>query len=90
MPYLSLVDLVLIMSVNPGLGGQEFMVDTVNRVNNLIKIREENKLNFKIEVDGGINEDTIKNVLGVDMVVSGSYVCMSDNFEDAVNKLRLN
>ena len=51
---------------------------------------EENKLNFKIEVDGGINEDTIKNVLGVDIVVSGSYVCMSDNFEDAVNKLRLN
>lgn len=54
MPYLSLIDLVLIMSVEPGRGGQDFILSSVNRLEELLKIREENHLSFLIEMDGGI------------------------------------
>ena len=59
MPYLALIDLVLIMSVEPGRGGQEFIPSSVSRLQELLQIRKENHLSFKIEMDGGINKDTI-------------------------------
>lgn len=88
MPYLSLIDLVLIMSVEPGMGGQSFLMSSVSRLEEVLKIRKENNLNFLIEMDGGINDSTIKLVPGLDMVVSGSYICMSDNYNEKINSLK--
>lgn len=88
MPYLSLVDLVLVMSVEPGRGGQSFIPFSVNRLEELLKIREENHLNFLIEMDGGINSDTIQLVSSVDIAVSGSFVCMSDDFKLKIDELQ--
>lgn len=88
MPYLSLIDLVLIMSVEPGMGGQSFLMSSVSRLEEVLKIRKENNLNFLIEMDGGINDSTIKLVSGLDMVVSGSYICMSDNYDEKINSLK--
>ena len=84
LPYLDKIDLVLVMSVNPGLGGQTFMMESTNKIN---KLRKLNKGTFKISVDGGINNETIKYV-DVDIAVSGSYVCMSNDFEEAISNLR--
>lgn len=85
--YLSLVDLVLIMSVEPGLGGQEFIIDTVNKLKELNKL----KSNFLISVDGGINNETYKYVKDyVDIVVCGSYITNSDNYEEKINTIRNN
>ncbi len=88
MPYLSMIDLVLIMSVEPGEGGQEFIPLSVQRLSELIKIREENHLNFKIEMDGGINPDTIKTVSSLDIAVSGSFICKSKDFEHQIELLK--
>lgn len=87
MPYLSLVDLVLIMSVNPGEGGQEFMMSAVDRLQALMEIRKNNGLSFLIEIDGGINKDTIKFVKDVDIAVSGSFICNSSNYQERIAEL---
>ena len=85
--YLSLVDLVLIMSVEPGLGGQEFIIDTVNKLKELNKLKSK----FLISVDGGINNETYKYVKDyVDIVVCGSYITNSDNYEEKINTIRNN
>ena len=81
--YLDLVDTVLVMSVYPGKGGQKFIVDTSKKIDELNHYSD-----FIIEVDGGINKDTINLVLGADMVVSGSYVCESMDYEKAIESLR--
>ena len=87
MPYLSLVDLVLIMSVEPGEGGQEFMTSAVDRLQSLMEIRKDNDLSFLIEIDGGINKDTIKFVKDVDIAVSGSFICNSFNYQERIDEL---
>ncbi len=89
-PYLTQsVDLVLVMSVHPGFYGQTFKMDMVERVKELYRIRETKKLNFAIEIDGGINEKTIKLVRQwVDIAVSGSYVFKSANIEEAIKNLK--
>ena len=87
MPYLPLVDLVLVMSVAPGKGGQEFMEQSINRLEDLINYRKDNNLNYLIEVDGGINDLTINKIPNIDIVVSGSYICKSNNYQENINKL---
>ncbi len=79
--YLEKVDLVLIMSVYPGFGGQKFITDVVEKIKNLDKIRIEKKLNFKIEIDGGINFETSKIAIdaGVDILVSGTTIFKENN-----------
>lgn len=89
MPYLSLIDLVLIMSVEPGAGGQEFIPASVKRLQELLKIRAENQLAFKIEMDGGLNSDTIRLVPDLDMAVSGSFVCNSDHYQERIEALKV-
>ena len=90
MPYLSLVDLVLLMSVEPGAGGQEFISSSVERLKELLEYRRQNNLSFQIEMDGGINKDTIKQVADLDIVVSGSFVCKSDHYQERINELKNN
>ena len=75
------VDLVLIMSVFPGFGGQKFMPKVVEKIQTLKKIKEERKLNFDIEVDGGINFENNKIVIeaGANILVSGTTIFKENN-----------
>ena len=79
--FLNQIDLILIMSVNPGFGGQKFMPEVLNKVRELKKIQVEKKLNFDIEIDGGINFDNSKTVIdaGVNILVSGTTIFKSNN-----------
>ncbi len=76
LPVLHSIDLVLIMSVNPGFGGQKFMEKTLDKVKNLRKIIDEKKLNVQIEIDGGINFENAKMAkkAGVNILVSGTTI----------------
>ena len=89
-PLLNHVDQVLVMSVHPGKGGQEFMEEVLYKVETLKDIREQNGYHYIINIDGGINDKTIAKArnAGVDMVVSGSYVCKSDDFNKRIDSLR--
>lgn len=89
MPYLSLIDLVLIMSIETGDGGRPFLPETVTRIKEIKRIREESNLNFKIEIDGGINPETIDLVRDSDIIVVGSYICKSTNFEEKIKSLNI-
>jgi ribulose-phosphate 3-epimerase len=79
--HLSKIDLILIMSVNPGFGGQKFMPEVLEKVKKLGKIRDEKKLNFDIEIDGGINFENSKIAIeaGVNILVSGTTIFKSNN-----------
>ncbi|MDO4465891.1 MAG: ribulose-phosphate 3-epimerase [Bacillota bacterium] len=87
---LSKVDMVLIMSVEPGFGGQSFMEDQLEKVKWLYNKRTELNLNYRIEIDGGINGDTYKKALeaGCDTLVAGSYVFKNDIKETIEGLLR--
>jgi len=90
---LNQIDLVLIMSVNPGFGGQEFMPKVLDKIKNLKKIKEEKKLNFDIEIDGGINFDNCKSAIdaGANILVSGTTIFKSNNgdIKKNINLLKL-
>ena len=75
------IDLVLVMSVNPGFGGQKFMPEVLMKIKELKKIQKEKKLNFDIEIDGGINFDNSKTVIeaGANILVSGTTIFKSNN-----------
>ena len=75
------IDLVLIMSVFPGFGGQKFMPEVVEKIKNLKKIQKEKKLSFDIEVDGGINFSNSKIVIeaGANILVSGTTIFKENN-----------
>jgi len=79
--YLQNIDLVLIMSVNPGFGGQKFMPEVLDKVKQLKEIQSQDKMNFDIEIDGGINFDNCRTVIeaGANILVSGTTVFKSNN-----------
>ena len=74
------------MSVEPGQGGQKFMTSTIDRVLKLKKLREDNHFNYVIEVDGGINNETIK-LVDADIFVVGSYITKSDDYQARIDEL---
>lgn len=84
--YFPYVDRVLLMSVVPGKGGQKFLDNTKDRLQNLISFKKDN--DFEIYVDGGINDETIKEVLNADGIISGSFICMNKDFENQIMKLK--
>ena len=79
--YLEEIDLVLIMSVNPGFGGQKFMPEVLDKVKQLKKFQSQNKIDFDIEIDGGINFENSKKVIdaGANIIVSGTTIFKSNN-----------
>ena len=79
--YLNQIDLVLIMSVNPGFGGQKFMPKVLEKIKDLKKIQNEKKLSFDIEIDGGINFENSKSAIeaGANILVSGTTIFKSNN-----------
>ena len=79
--HLDKIDLVLIMSVNPGFGGQKFMPEVLEKIKELKKIQKNKKLNFDIEIDGGINFENSKIAIeaGANILVSGTTIFKSNN-----------
>ena len=84
------VDMVLLMSVNPGFGGQKFIENTIGKVKRLRKLINEKGSHALIEVDGGVQGETAPRLVdaGVDVLVSGSYVFKSNNPEAVIHSLR--
>ena len=87
-PYLTMVDGVLIMSVEPGKGGQLFIDSTLDKIKILDEYRIKNQLNFTIEVDGGINNTNYQNLVNynVDYLVMGSYL-LKGNLDENLSKI---
>jgi len=91
LPVLNSIDLVLIMSVNPGFGGQSFMSEVLPKVQHLRKVIDEKKLSVEIEIDGGIDFVTGKlaKEAGVDILVSGTTLFKDEkNLKDNIDQLR--
>ena len=87
------IDLVLIMSVNPGFGGQKFMPEVLDKIKKLKEIKDQKKMTFDIEIDGGINFDNCKSAIdaGANILVSGTTVFKSNNgdIRKNINLLKL-
>lgn len=83
-PYLNRVDMVLIMSVNPGFGGQKFITSSVDKIKEVKRLRDELNLSYDIEIDGGINIDNLATVLeaGANVIVAGSAIFRGDAAEN--------
>ena len=90
--YIDSIDLVVVMTVVPGFGGQKFMESEVAKITELKKIKNEKKLNFEIEIDGGINNETAKicKTNGADVLVAGSYIFSKnkDEYKNLIDSLR--
>ncbi|MFT4731085.1 MAG: ribulose-phosphate 3-epimerase [Gammaproteobacteria bacterium] len=84
------LDYVLLMSVNPGFGGQSFIASTLAKITELKKMIDAKELNIRIEVDGGIKVDNIKSVweAGADMFVAGSAIFNTDNYADTIAAMK--
>ena len=89
-PILADVDLVLLMSVNPGFGGQQFIPATLTKVQKLVELREKYELSFLIEIDGGVNSKNIIDIAeaGVDILVAGNAVFSAENITNKVVELK--
>lgn len=84
------LDLVLVMTVNPGFGGQKFLYSQLKKIENIRKKIEKSGQKIELQVDGGINHEIAKTVIaaGADVLVSGSYIFGSKDYADAISKLR--
>lgn len=88
--FLPLLHMILVMTVEPGKGGQKLIPETLEKVRKLKKYIEENNLDTYIEVDGGINKSTINNAkeAGIDIAVAGSAIISAENFKSAIEELK--
>lgn len=87
-PYLDDIDMVLFMSVEPGMGGQEFMPEVLIKIKEFKRKLKEEKRKIVINVDGGINLDNCRKLRQADIIVSGSCITNSDNFQETIKRLR--
>ena len=90
LPYLASIDLVLVMSVEPGFGGQSFMENALPKIKELREYIDNNCLEALIEVDGGIDNNTGKKCIenGADVLVAGSYIFKNENIKEAIKSLK--
>ena len=87
-PYLPYLDLILIMSVEPGAGGQEFIKESEDKLKEVRDLLSSYKMTPIVSVDGGVNDKTITLCSDANMVVSGSYITNSNNFQEKISSLR--
>lgn len=85
--FLPDLDVVLVMTVEPGFGGQSFMMDQIEKIDELKKLKEANSYSYLIEVDGGINNETARLCKNADVLVSGSYI-FKNNIQQAIQNLK--
>ena len=90
--FLYLIDIVVVMTVIPGFGGQKFLKNQLTKISQLKEIRDSKKIHFQIEIDGGINNHTSKSCIasGADILVAGSYIFESNSskYKNLINSLR--
>ena len=88
--YMDKLDMVLVMSVNPGFGGQKFIENTIDKVKRLKKLIIESGSHALIEVDGGVQTETAPRLVaaGVDVLVSGSYIFKAENPKTIISELK--
>ncbi len=89
-PFLEQIDLLLVMTVNPGFGGQAFIPETLPKIRHLARIREQKRLSFRLEVDGGINAQTLRECAraGADTFVSGTTLFRAPDMRQAIAEFR--
>ena len=87
-PYLPYLDMVLVMSVEPGKGGQSFIEESEERIKEVRELLNSYNIPAVINVDGGINDKTVSKCRLCDIVTSGSYIIGSDNFQQKISSLR--
>lgn len=89
---LDYLDFVLIMSVNPGFGGQKFIGSSIQKIRCLKKMIDDRSLDIRIQVDGGVNKSTIREIsqAGADVFVAGSAIFGTDNYTETISELRKN
>lgn len=90
-PVLNELDFVLIMSVNPGFGGQDFIPFSLNKIRKLKEFADKNDCEIEIQVDGGVNSANVKALkdAGVTIFVAGSYIFNSNDYTDRINSLKI-
>jgi len=88
LPFLDKLDMVLVMSVEPGFGGQKFIESSLDKIRELDKIKQDKKYTFDIEVDGGINFDNVKEIkdAGANIIVAGSSVFKSQDIMETIER----
>ena len=91
MPYINEIDLVLVMTVEPGFGGQSFMHDMLPKISEIREVINTRGLNCELEVDGGINDETAKLCInaGANVLVVGNYLFSRSNREEMISNLRI-
>ena len=87
-PYLPYLDEIIVMSVEPGMGGQPFIPESEDKIKEVRALVNSYHMNTIINVDGGVTDQTIDKCRDADMVVSGSYIVKSDNFQEKISSLR--
>ena len=89
--FLPYIHTVLVMTVEPGKGGQKLIPETIEKIKKLKKYLQENHLEVEIEADGGINENNVKELkeAGCDIVVAGTSIVSSNNYKETVKKLKV-
>lgn len=87
-PYLNDIDLILVMSVEPGRGGQKFIDEIEEKIDELRLLKNAYNYPYLIEVDGGINDKTVYKCLNADILVVGSYITNSDNYKEKINIIK--
>jgi len=89
--YLDMIDMLLIMTVYPGFGGQEFIESTIPTIAEASKLKTENGYKYEIEVDGGLNDQTVKTAAsnGATLIVAGDYIFKSGNYKKAIDSLKI-
>ncbi len=90
-PYLDLVDMILVMTVEPGFGGQKFIEESYDRIRSVRKMLDERGLNIDIQVDGGVTGDNLKSILdaGANVIVAGSAIFNGDAFSNTEAFMRV-
>ena len=87
-PYLPYLDEILVMSVYPGEGGQEFILESENRIKEIRELIKSYNLNILIDVDGGVCDKVLDKVSEADILTSGCYIISSDDFQEKITSLR--
>ena len=87
-PYLPYLDEIIVMSVVPGAGGQEFIKETENKLKELRSLLDSYNIHALINVDGGVNDKTKDMCVDADILTAGSYIVGSDNFQEKISSLR--